>query len=636
MTASKFALAKSSVVSVARVVNNTTVVVAAAAANESVEEDPLAPDDDMYMGLLQEREKLPPKLPKPIWSMHCGEVRQALCKVLWFHNGYQLPNYGNPETMPPWWPDDIMEWKKLRNLRHKYDGHLGNSYTNCLRIALQKGLEHYGVDPDTYHMGLPRVPGPGGPGPGRRYNEENIVVEPDHFYDSLEESLSSPAKKRGPPPLVNIKDFVKKSGYPKGLLAKPKWFPPRLSDANGIVAPSKVVLGTLKGCKVSMDRAEISRWDVRMQNSKTFRRDGNSLSDILWKGRDDGHADIHLISSDGRRLPAHRAVMAAACGPKSETRQMLRDMADDTDATMAFPDIDSETLMLLLKAMYYGVVSVNAVMRAKAMQGLGLLNKELKMLLYYQTTENTVTENIATAIEQPDDDQEGILVINDEEDSGSEDAEVDEEEEKKSPEKGGEDDKKKKEEKSSEDSNTAQRSQRLRTRSKRFIENDDNAALAGKKKKKKKRRKVENTPDFAIAAAGEWRQLQKTEGQLGFVRWLLEKRFLARAPKCKSCRDKLKLTKDDETADGASWSCPFAWSGTATEHSTSRSLRVGSIFEADALEKRSLAWILEVSLCWKEDMRYQDCAEATGASVADVVQWYDFCQQFFDNGDDAT
>jgi hypothetical protein len=38
----------------------------------------------------------------------------------------------------------VFEWTALKNLSHRYDGQLGDSYSNCLRLAIVQGYEHYG------------------------------------------------------------------------------------------------------------------------------------------------------------------------------------------------------------------------------------------------------------------------------------------------------------------------------------------------------------------------------------------------------------------------------------------------------------------------------------------------------------
>ena len=52
--------------------------------------------------------------------------------------------------MPVWWPNDVFEWTALKNLSHRYDGVLGDSYSNCLRLAIVSGYEFYKKDPYSY------------------------------------------------------------------------------------------------------------------------------------------------------------------------------------------------------------------------------------------------------------------------------------------------------------------------------------------------------------------------------------------------------------------------------------------------------------------------------------------------------
>ena len=92
----------------------------------------------------------PPRLPMPVEQMNCGIIRKCLTKLLWFQSNHSAPNYGCMESMPVWWPNHLMDWGKLKNLRHKYEGPLGNSYTSCLRTALILGYSHYGLDPNEY------------------------------------------------------------------------------------------------------------------------------------------------------------------------------------------------------------------------------------------------------------------------------------------------------------------------------------------------------------------------------------------------------------------------------------------------------------------------------------------------------
>ena len=84
----------------------------------------------------------PPRLPVPINKMNCGLARTSLSRLLRYHCG-KNPKYGTLHSMPVWWPNDVFEWTALKNLSHRYDGILGDSYSNCLRWAIKAGYEYY-------------------------------------------------------------------------------------------------------------------------------------------------------------------------------------------------------------------------------------------------------------------------------------------------------------------------------------------------------------------------------------------------------------------------------------------------------------------------------------------------------------
>ena len=107
-------------------------------------QDEMNEDDD------DETENLPPRLPLPIGRLNCSTTRTVLAKLIRFHCGNQLPNYGNPASMPCWWPNHLIDWTQIKNLSHKYEGYLGNTYSNCLRIAVIRGYAHYGLDANEY------------------------------------------------------------------------------------------------------------------------------------------------------------------------------------------------------------------------------------------------------------------------------------------------------------------------------------------------------------------------------------------------------------------------------------------------------------------------------------------------------
>ena len=154
-------------------------------------------------------ENLPPRLPLPIGRLNCSTTRTVLAKLIRFHCGNQLPNYGNPASMPCWWPNHLIDWTQIKNLSHKYEGYLGNTYSNCLRIAVIRGYAHYGLDANEYVEKAGIIPNGANFHVGRSSNnfpmlmerrknqqniaqlsEEEIVVEPA-FYGNDEESMDS-------------------------------------------------------------------------------------------------------------------------------------------------------------------------------------------------------------------------------------------------------------------------------------------------------------------------------------------------------------------------------------------------------------------------------------------------------------
>ncbi len=52
--------------------------------------------------------------------------------------------------MPCWWPNHLIDWMQIKNLSHRYEGYLGNTYSNCLRIAVIRGYAHYGLDANDF------------------------------------------------------------------------------------------------------------------------------------------------------------------------------------------------------------------------------------------------------------------------------------------------------------------------------------------------------------------------------------------------------------------------------------------------------------------------------------------------------
>ena len=221
-------------------------------------------DDDEDMG------ELPPKLPMPVGKMNCSITRTCLAKLIRFHCGRgQLPNYGNPASMPVWWPNHIIDWTKIKNLSHRYEGYLGNTYSNCLRIAMIRGYAHYGLDANEYveNKGIREPYQP-------LYNSpldtsESMLMQqplstrvmmhptqqPQTGIAYQQQQLPKPTMmvpSRPPPLLVPLSSMVSEGHYPQSLLNTRDWFPPRLAISKGCEVPQEAVK-MLKPCKVLMD-----------------------------------------------------------------------------------------------------------------------------------------------------------------------------------------------------------------------------------------------------------------------------------------------------------------------------------------------------------------------------------------------
>jgi hypothetical protein len=101
------------------------------------------------------------------------------------------------------------------------------------------------------------------------------------------------------------------------------------------------------------------------------------------------------------------------------------------------------------------------------------------------------------------------------------------------------------------------------------------------------------TPNFE-AASDELANEKAREGQLPFVRWLMETGFVrSAAPVC--CNAEAVLKADDGCADGVAWVCETCSRG--------HSVRAGSIFAKSTEE--SLCWIVRLILCWSDNVRSQ-------------------------------
>ena len=214
-------------------------------------------DEDEELG------DLPPRLPMPVGKMNCSITRTCLAKLIRFHCGRgQLPNYGNPSSMPVWWPNHIIDWTKIKNLSHRYEGYLGNTYSNCLRIAMIRGYAHYGLDANEYveNKGIrePYQPIFNSPLESFSVPPEPVVAQPQapapqpRMPPTQTVNFQRPQGGKPPPLLVPLTSMVSEGHYPQSLLNTRDWFPPRLGTSKGCEVPPEAIKA-LKPCKVVID-----------------------------------------------------------------------------------------------------------------------------------------------------------------------------------------------------------------------------------------------------------------------------------------------------------------------------------------------------------------------------------------------
>jgi hypothetical protein len=91
------------------------------------------------------------KLPRPASGLNCRQARSYLVKLLRAANGGQNPQYGNPNSKPPFWPDFYWPWSKLTDVHTKPRGmEEPLLYSEMMKLAIQRGYKYYGYDPETY------------------------------------------------------------------------------------------------------------------------------------------------------------------------------------------------------------------------------------------------------------------------------------------------------------------------------------------------------------------------------------------------------------------------------------------------------------------------------------------------------
>ena len=63
---------------------------------------------------------VPPKLPRALSLVNCIQARTVLARLLRYQQGGNNPMYGSPETEPPWWPNNLIRWIDMVDLRYIY------------------------------------------------------------------------------------------------------------------------------------------------------------------------------------------------------------------------------------------------------------------------------------------------------------------------------------------------------------------------------------------------------------------------------------------------------------------------------------------------------------------------------------
>ena len=61
---------------------------------------------------------IPPKLPRALSLVNCIQARTVLARLLRYQQGGNNPMYGSPETEPPWWPNNLIRWIDMVDLRY--------------------------------------------------------------------------------------------------------------------------------------------------------------------------------------------------------------------------------------------------------------------------------------------------------------------------------------------------------------------------------------------------------------------------------------------------------------------------------------------------------------------------------------
>jgi hypothetical protein len=71
--------------------------------------------------------------------MKTTETRSYLSRLIWATNGWKRPQYGNPETKPVWWPNELLNWAEMKKMGGKKADGLSNvNYNEIQKTILQE------------------------------------------------------------------------------------------------------------------------------------------------------------------------------------------------------------------------------------------------------------------------------------------------------------------------------------------------------------------------------------------------------------------------------------------------------------------------------------------------------------------
>ena len=605
-------------------------------------------DDDEDMG------ELPPKLPMPVGKMNCSITRTCLAKLIRFHCGRgQLPNYGNPASMPVWWPNHIIDWTKIKNLSHRYEGYLGNTYSNCLRIAMIRGYAHYGLDANEYveNKGIrePYQPLYNSPLDTFSSNSEanlmqaqsRVIMHPSQqpqsgiSYQQMPKPTAMPPPSRPPPLLVPLSSMVSEGHYPQSLLNTRDWFPPRLATSKGCEVPQEAVK-MLKPCKVLMDN---SIADKASRFSLGSVGEDNRMSQMFDFFRQDlkeqKFTDLTLMAS--KRTPnrpkeklaikVHRIVLAAH---SQRLNRMLRVIInilipfcidlklfchqdlDDDNPCLVLSGVNGSILQLIVQALYTGQVNLDGKTQLRQFETALTCLHSFGILLNLRPGVVIADENggqMTMTKHQNEEEKDESEGENDAESPASviEDVVIAKTKKRK---------------------RVVENEPEIVEEDEDDIEKVDEAPTRKRTRATQKIAKNEATkPNFDKVTPESLNNKMK-EGHLPFVQWLQNEGFLKKSQNCtiKDCSNTnqpMQLLEDQEDIDGVIWKCSKCHCKT--------NIREGSIFGRQHKKSTadSLSWIIQIILCWSDNTSLMQCQQMTGADVDKIFLWYDECKDYY-------